>query len=560
MADFLKKNDYSLMSMPKAMNRTNPSPLDASAIWTSLDELRNYAANDPTAYIGQILSLVAYNAETEVIDEVKAYIIKDASGAVEEVGSATLGDDVSIELDNGTLSLKDFGKYFYKYVAADEEAGTEAGYVRVAVDASNPWKAGLQPNVALEDGKYILGWYEPNPTTAEGVNAKVIALEGEMAGVKERLGAAETSISAIQTELYGSDLAEGDGLVDRVSAVENGLTNVYTKSETYNKDEVDSAINAKVSGVFSFKGTYESLDALNAAVTAPVNGDVYQVGDAEYAWNGTAWVFLGINVDLTPYAKAADVAASVETLENADTEIKGRLDNLESADETLNGLIEDLANADTEIHGLIDGLEAVDEGILSRVADLEAADEGHDSAIEALQQADQGIIERLGTLETAKSGFDTAIGNLQNEDTSIKGRLDTLERKDATHDTDIAQNAEDIAALIDEETGRIPVLEQTVEGHKSAIADLEAVSDQLVIDVAALAGAEANLIDHIFVGDTELVPTEKKVVIPTFAGVAAGLVPAPVGDIVLADSFLNANGDWVNVADKIQEFMSWEQI
>ncbi|MBQ7317440.1 MAG: hypothetical protein IJW91_00750, partial [Phascolarctobacterium sp.] len=79
MANFLEKKDYVQMSMPKAMNRTNPTPLDASAVWTSLDELKAYAASNPVAYVGQILSLVAYDADTAAITEVKAYIIKDAA-------------------------------------------------------------------------------------------------------------------------------------------------------------------------------------------------------------------------------------------------------------------------------------------------------------------------------------------------------------------------------------------------------------------------------------------------------------------------------------------------
>ena len=110
MAIFLPKDEYVQMSMPKAMNRTNPAPLDASAVWTSLEELRNYAATNPVAYVGQILSLVAYNEETEAITEVKAYIIKDTIGNIEEVGSATLGDTKTIELEDGVLSLKNWGK------------------------------------------------------------------------------------------------------------------------------------------------------------------------------------------------------------------------------------------------------------------------------------------------------------------------------------------------------------------------------------------------------------------------------------------------------------------
>ena len=163
MAEFLEKVNYSTMSMPKAMNRTNPAPLDASAVWTSLEDLKNYAQTNAVAYVGQILTLVEYNAETTEISKVKAYIIKDKDGNVEEVGSATLGDNKSIELNNGVLSVKDFGKRYYKYVAAVE--GGEAAHYEV----TEGWVAGLEPKVVLEGEDLVIGWYEPNPTTAEGV-------------------------------------------------------------------------------------------------------------------------------------------------------------------------------------------------------------------------------------------------------------------------------------------------------------------------------------------------------------------------------------------------------
>jgi hypothetical protein len=41
------------------------------------------------------------------------------------------------------------------------------------VDNDNPWIAGLEPKVALEDNELVLAWYEPNPTTIDGINSQV---------------------------------------------------------------------------------------------------------------------------------------------------------------------------------------------------------------------------------------------------------------------------------------------------------------------------------------------------------------------------------------------------
>ena len=188
MAEFLKKSEYVQMSMPKAMNRTNPTPLDASAVWTSLDELKAYAQNNPVAYVGQILSLVSYNAETEQITEVKAYIIKDTLGNIEEVGSATLGDNASIELIDGVLSVKDFGKKYYKYVAAVE--GGEAAHYELV----EGWATGLEPRVVAVNGESVIGWYEPNPTTVEGVKDQVVDVQNDVKGIEDLLNGTDFSL------------------------------------------------------------------------------------------------------------------------------------------------------------------------------------------------------------------------------------------------------------------------------------------------------------------------------------------------------------------------------
>ena len=71
------------------------------------------------------------------------------------------------------------------------------------------------------------------------------------------------------------------------------------------------AISASLAAALKFKGIVANLTELEAIVD-PANGDVYQVTNpgtgktnAEYAYNGTAWVELGTEVDLSGYAPIA---------------------------------------------------------------------------------------------------------------------------------------------------------------------------------------------------------------------------------------------------------------
>ena len=110
-------------SLPITFNRGNPVPLDKSAVWYSLDELKTYAKSGATAYVGQILAYV-----DEANNKSTAYIILDTAGTLQEVGSATVGDDKTITLEAGKLKMKNWGIEYYKWVDAVGEVG-QAGYV-----------------------------------------------------------------------------------------------------------------------------------------------------------------------------------------------------------------------------------------------------------------------------------------------------------------------------------------------------------------------------------------------------------------------------------------------
>lgn len=534
MANFLEKVNYSTMSMPKAMNRTNPAPLDASAIWTSLEELRNYAATSAVAYVGQILSLVAYDAETGEISEVKAYIIKDAAGNIEEVGSATLGDNKSIELNGGVLSVKDFGKRFYKYIAATETE--EAKYELVEVSESNPWKAGLQPRIDAEGN---IGWYEPNPTTIEGVQDQVIGIQGDVEqaqqdidAVEENLVKAEEKIDSINDTLYGTEGEEAvKGLVDKVADLEAHATDTDKEitdlwdavDDTYTKEEVDGL----VSGVFHYKGIHEGAYDDLPSLTAKV-GDVWQIGDKEYAWNGEAWVELGFTIDLSAYATKEYVNTEVKKVQDEVDAVEGRLDGHDTAIEGINGRLDGHDTAIEEAEGRLDTVEG-------KVETLEQAKETADTQFETIN----GKIETLEQAnETAGTQFET-----------VNGKIEALEDADEALDTRVGDLEAYLGTPATLETALFPA----VEALQQRIEGLVAV------------GGEANLINGLTINGAALVPNAEKIIdLPIFSGTTAGLVPVVGEAVVKATSFLSAEGSWIDVAamidDKIDEALVWEEI
>ena len=328
------KKDGGYMPLPISIKRGNPIPLDASSIWYDAALMNEYAQTNVTAYVGQILVHV-----DESTNSAKVYVIANTSGDLTPVGEGAGGaavnvDNNTVELnDEGLLKFKDFGSKYYRYIAAQKDENdveiTPATYVLQEVNEEYPWKAGLTPQVITDPEdptNFIIGWYEPNPTTIEGVNTAVSALQNELTAVKANL-----------------------------------LQNYYTKTE--------------LAGALTYKGAKDTVSDIEAIVDAKV-GDVYVAKDSsiEYIWNGTSWDALGNTIDLSEYFTKAEVgtltsevgvlSTAVSTLNTTISSmqtVQSNLLNTTAALETSVGNLETLIGApkDTENNIEASGLYAV---------------------------------------------------------------------------------------------------------------------------------------------------------------------------------------------------------
>lgn len=306
------KKTFSTMALPLAIQRANPIPLDSSAIWYDLEEMKAYAKTGATAYVGQTLVYVNETAKTST-----AYIIADNTGTLQEIGAGKVElDNVTIEANtSGKVALKDFGKKYYKWVKTTPASGNpgEDGYVAEVpghyeaqvVDAANPWKAGLE--LRTVDATQM-GWYEPNTETTAGLNSAVTALQGDVTELRQSLSA--------------------------------------------------------LAGAFRFKGKLTlttgqtAKDALDA-VENPAAGDVYQIGSDEWVYTaGSEWIELGPQIDLSGYATTKQLTA-----------VEGRVDALETT-------VSDLTKTDGTIATLradIDQNKTNIGTLNTKVGDLEAS-------------------------------------------------------------------------------------------------------------------------------------------------------------------------------------------
>ena len=158
------------LGFPLNFRRGNPNPLDNSSVWASLEAAQAYAATDPVAYVGQILTVVDNAGGVATV-----YAIQDEAGTLKKVGTSPVGDEATITVaEDGTVSL--YG------VAGLELTRTEPdGTIK---------KINYQP--LLVDGK--LTWVEPSSTTVEGLATEIAGLKSKVSTIEGIVGNSESGL------------------------------------------------------------------------------------------------------------------------------------------------------------------------------------------------------------------------------------------------------------------------------------------------------------------------------------------------------------------------------
>ena len=183
-----------------------------------------------------------------------------------------------------------------------------------------------------------------------GLTQDLEAVKGDVAGLQQ--GLANTN-AAVATKAEQADLEEVSAKAAALEAIASSITiELGTKADAdkvYTKDEVD----AKIVGLFHFVGEAESVSEDGTKivvkgveiVASEANvGEVYQIGDAEYASNGTSWIKLGFNIDLSPYATKEEVAVAVNELESGLTTTQAAIVKEIEEREKLAGEVVDVKN------------------------------------------------------------------------------------------------------------------------------------------------------------------------------------------------------------------------
>lgn len=283
MAELLNKIPSNLTEYPNSFKRQGAFPLEAYSVFYTMEAAETYAASNPISYVGQTLAVVTANAvDPKVVDDVTFYIIADAAGTLQEVGKATNGDDNSITLKDGVLSLTGFEAAgaatlpqkspVYKKDAEGNDTEEIDHYELkwVTVDAIVEGDGNTKSVIASDDTKVIV---TPEYNAESDTYTYKVSLDLSAYATSAAVG---TAIKAVEDTI--GKAADGDvaatGLYAVVAAAEANAK-AYTDEKAYDDTDVKDRIKAIEDDYLTSDDRYNDTDLQNRVRTIETT-----IGDA----------------------------------------------------------------------------------------------------------------------------------------------------------------------------------------------------------------------------------------------------------------------------------------
>ena len=616
------------------LNRQKYGPLDISNVFNSQGDLDYYLSKGtnienvseywyksetekviPYPYAGQIVALVENGKVNVYVLEEK----EDGTFKTAEIGGTVLVDDSSISSsDDGQIKIKNFNEQYYKYVAA--EGDVAAHYTLV-----DGFKEGLEPKVRMVSaGNYEIAWYEPNPTTVEGLSSQITSLNqsvgtlsGQVSGIQttvndhgrlideivEDVNTNTSDISGLKglTSAHQSKLATIDenadvNVIESVEIAGVALDVDTDKKASISKEDLANALSlgsAAYSSADSF-ATPDSVstaqgiaeDALEQAKTnkgaiSNINSTISglatkeEVSDLETSLNTN----IGKKVDQTAYdTKISSIEGSVQGVTNAVGNVTASVNVLVGQDTNKSAR----TIASEEVAKIVaNAPEAYD--TLKEIADYIATDASGAAELsnkvtqnsEDISKLREDLTNESTTRTNAISGINSSIEGLTSRVEGNEGSIETLNTEInglKTRDGELADliqgNTNEIAKKVSVEEGKslvdnelISKLEGVAEGAEvnyvksvktgelvvSGAGELSIVQieqDKVVGLVNAL--SNAGKVNSVIVGETEILPVDKKVTIPYASSEVAGVVKPVGNEFIMANGNLSINKINVN--------------
>ena len=146
-------NDAAYMGFPLSIKRGNPAPVDTTSVWYNKTELETYAATGATAYVGQILTLVADS-------KCEAFMISSEAGTLIKLAQTTASGDLAHDVATLQGQVADLISKVGAKAGADTEATGLYKEIADVLAVAN----GKVSSVKATDASVVIGGTATAPT------------------------------------------------------------------------------------------------------------------------------------------------------------------------------------------------------------------------------------------------------------------------------------------------------------------------------------------------------------------------------------------------------------
>ena len=454
-------HDAAYMGFPLSIKRGNPAPVDTTAVWYDKTELETYAASGATAYVGQILTLVADS-------KCEAYMISNEAGTLIKLASTTASGDLAADVATLQGQVADL---ISKVGTAAQGESTPATGLYALIDEVKALAEGKVASVGATDTSVVVGGTATAPTiqvqiSKDSDNALSLATDGLKVVVPDvthpEYSIVEDKTSADYSAVYH---LTKDGV--NVGAAINIPKDMVVKSGT-----VETNPEGKPAG------TYLVLTLANAT-----EDKIYiNVGDL------IEYVTAGDSPDGMVIVSVSDDHKVTATLGNASiTEAKlakDVTDKLAKAVSAVQSVTTSTTNGNISVDGTDVPVHGLQDAAYATVASLNTTAQGYATAVQTALEGTSADDSGAATIAGAKKYADEKAGAAKTgAEATAKGYVDALTLEDKAV-------AKQVVTAVTQTNGQIAVTRRALVADdipEIGMSKVSGLSD-------ALAGKQATLV------------------------------------------------------------------
>lgn len=408
-------NDAAYMGFPLSIKRGNPAPIDTTAVWYNKTELETYAASGATAYVGQILTLVAGG-------KCEAYMISNEAGTLIKLAQTTATGDLASDVANLQTQVEGLVE---KVGVAAAEGTAASGLYKLIADVEAVAKARLE-SVEAGDNSVTIAGSATKPSVAVKISGAVgNALSLADDGLKVEIPEVEVPVySLVRDEIAANGDVATYHLTKDGSNV--GVPINIPKDLVVASGSVETFTSGALPDGVTEAGTYIKLTLANS--TKPLYINVSTL--IEYVTGGSGENdAIQINVSNDTHKVTANVKVGSLTKEMLASGVVASLDKADTAVQTV---VAGETNGTIKVDGTEIAVAGLKDAAYATVKSINDTAQGYvDTAKAALEGNDATDNENSATIVGAKKYADKVAKTASdNASTALTNKIAELKNTD----------------------------------------------------------------------------------------------------------------------------------